>query len=62
MLIASLKGHSDVVNTLVSNGADIKLAYKVHNTCTCTCSYNNALLHVVMYTPRAHGNTGGYHD
>ena len=30
LYIASCNGHSDVVNTLIRNGADVNLTYKVH--------------------------------
>ena len=31
LYIACQNGHSDVVNTLIRNGADISLAFQVHN-------------------------------
>ena len=31
LIIASLNGHSDIVNILIRNGADINLTWKVYN-------------------------------
>ena len=33
LLIASLKGHKDVVTTLLRNGADVNLRFEVRTVC-----------------------------
>ena len=51
LIVACQEGHSDVVNILIRNKADVNVAWKVHCVCVFTDLY---ILHSPLTGPKAY--------